>query len=64
MKKKNWGSSEIIIILRVNNEQARAELCQAQFKLWLAKVGVVFHLTQKLRSFLICQKNLGRLPFA
>ena len=29
-------------------KQARAELCQAQVKLWLAKVGVVFHLISKV----------------
>jgi hypothetical protein len=32
-------------------EQAGAELCQTQFKLWLAKVAVIFYLIE----------NLGRL---
>ena len=29
-------------------EQAGAELCQAQFKLWLAKVAVFFYLIESL----------------
>ena len=43
--------------------QAGAELCQAQIKLVLAKIEI-FHLPKRLRSFSICLKDWGRLPFA
>ena len=35
------------------NKHVGAELCQAQVKLWLAKIEIVFHLI----------KNVGCLPF-
>ena len=38
-------------------KQAGAELCQAQVKMWLAQVGVVFHLSKKLRSSSISLKS-------